>query len=77
MTERKRHDHDRIDALIREVASGEQERDTLPNSSYRLEKEAQAMYFSNMRRNMQSRIAAAIVRCNSDLSELKVMEALK
>ena len=77
MTERKRYDNDRIDALIREVASGEQKRDTLPNSSYRLEKEAQAMYFSNMRRNMQSRTAEAIVRCNPDISELKVMEVLK
>ena len=77
MTESKRCDNDRINALINEVASGEQKKDTLRNSSYQFEKKAQAMYFSNMRRNMQSRIASTVMHCGSDLRELRVMEALK
>ena len=77
MTEQKRCDHDRINALINEVVSGEQKRDTLRNSSYQFEKEAQAMYFSNMRRNMKSRLASAVMCASYDLSELKVMEALR
>lgn len=77
MTEQKRCDHDRINALINEVVSGEQKRDTLRNSSYQFEKEAQAMYFSNMRRNMESRLASAVMCASSDLSELRIMEALR
>ena len=35
------------------------------------------MYFSNMRRNMKSRLASAVMCASYDLSELKVMEALR
>lgn len=76
MAEQKRYDYNRIDSLVREVASGGQERDTLPDLSYRFEKEAQAMYFSNMRRNMRSRTASSIMHCNPDLRELRTKEIL-
>lgn len=64
--------HERINGLIREVLQKEHKVDTLPNSSFDFSDERQAMYFSNMRKNMSSETAHMVINCGQQLADLKL-----
>ena len=50
-----------IDVLVNEILSGEYPKDILPNSALGFSNEHQAQYFSNLRRNLQSDMAYAVM----------------
>ena len=50
---------ERRNRLIDEILRGEKKKDTLPNSSFSFDKETQAAYFAQTRRNMKSDMAYA------------------
>lgn len=66
----------RIHDLVGEVLRGEHKKDILINSSYSFEKEVQATYFSNMRKNMSSDTAYAIMNTRQQLEDLKILKGL-
>ncbi len=67
----------RAKAMTAEVFNGQIPRDFLPNAAYPLEGEAEAMYFSNARRNMQSDIAYAIMHGNQEIGDLEILRSIK
>lgn len=61
--------------LIQEVLSGEYKKDVLPNSALEFTGEHQAMYFSNMRRNIISDMAYSVINDSPSLYELHILKS--
>lgn len=68
---------DRIFELIREIRRGEYELETLPSLAYPFEEERQAMYYSNLRRNMESDMAQLVMEHHQQLNELRLIKEWK
>lgn len=62
-----------LDGLIQELLSGEYQRDVLPNSAFAFKDERQALYFSNLRKNLQSDMAQAVITSSQHLEELELL----
>ncbi len=67
---------ERRNRLIDEILRGEKKKDTLPNSSFSFDKETQAAYFAQTRRNMKSDMAYATMHHGSQTDDLKVSEVM-
>lgn len=67
----------RIEKLVREILVGEHRKERLPNSSYDFSKERQAMYFSNMRKNLQSDVSNITMNINHRLEELEMLNKIR
>lgn len=70
-------ENSRIIELMNEVLRGEWKIDKRTNFSPAFEKETQAMYFSNARKNLQSDVNAEIMNYRQDLTELKLLKGYK
>lgn len=68
---------DRIYDLIREIRRGEYELETQSSLTYPFEEERQAMYYSNMRRNMESDMAHFVMEHYQQLDELSIIKKWK
>lgn len=66
----------RISGLINEVLSGEYKKDVLINSAYDFSGELQAMYYANMRKNMKSDMASAVINHGQQLDDLTILKGL-
>lgn len=66
-----------IEKLMQEVMSGELQKDTLPNSALSFSGEQQALYFSNLRRNLQSDMAKIVMTSSHNLDELEMLKKRK
>lgn len=64
---------DRVCELIEELERGEYKKDFLPNSSYEMSGEHQAMYFLHMRENMKTDIAYVIMHSGVDLRDVSFL----
>lgn len=69
-----------IEELMEEIMSGEIQKDTLPNSALEFSEERQALYFSNLRKNLQSDVAWLVMSHNHQtidnmLNEWGVLQA--
>lgn len=67
----------RIVSLINEVKNDEHMMDILVNSYPSFENELQAMYFSNMRRNMVSDMAWRVIQRGQSPDELSIMKKIR
>lgn len=67
----------RITALINEVKNDEHVMDILVNSYPSFENELQAIYFSNLRRNMVSDLAWNVIKRDQSLDELSIMKKIR
>lgn len=67
----------RITELIDEVKHGLHTKDILINSSYDFSGEMQALYFSNMRKNMKSEMADSVMNHKQQLADLKMLEVVR
>ena len=66
-----------IDVLVEEILSGEYPTDILPNSALGFSDEQQAQYFSNLRRNLQSDMASAVILNSQSTYELELLKKIK
>ncbi len=66
-----------IDALVEEILSGEYTKDILPNSALGFSNEQQAQYFSNLRRNLQSDMANAVISNSQNAYDLELLKKIK
>lgn len=66
-----------VDFLIKEIISGEYPRDILPNSALGFTNEQQAQYFSNLRKNLQSDMAYAVMTNSQSLYDLELLKEIK
>lgn len=66
-----------IDALVEEILSGEYAKDILPNSALGFSNEQQAQYFSNLRRNLQSDMASAVISNSQNAYDLELLKKIK
>ncbi len=66
-----------VDAIIQEILSGEYPKDILPNSALSFTNEQQAQYFSNLRRNIQSDMAHAVITNSQSIQDLKLLKEIK
>ena len=66
-----------IDALVAEILSGEYTKDILPNSAFGFSNEQQAQYFSNLRRNLQSDMASAVISNSQNAYDLELLKKIK
>lgn len=66
-----------IGELMQEVMSGELQKDTLPNSALSFADEQQALYFSNLRRNLQTDMAMMVMTNSQSLDELELLKKIK
>lgn len=67
----------RIEVLIDEVKQGLHTKDALINSSYDFGEKMQALYFSNMRKNMKSEMADSVMNHKQQLTDLKILKVLR
>ena len=67
---------ERRNRLIDEILRGVKKKDTLPNSSFSFDKETQAAYFAQTRRNMKSDMAYATMHHGIQTDDLKVSEVM-
>ncbi len=67
----------RIEKLVQEILVGEHRKERLPNSSYDFSKERQAMYFSNMRKNLQSDVSDIVMNTNHRLEDLEMLSMIE
>ena len=72
-----RNTRNHYEKLLGEIMSGECEIDVLPNPSYDFAEERQAMYYSNMRWNMQSDTAVKVMEEHQQTEELIYLRKLK
>lgn len=66
-----------IDTLIQEILRGEYPKDILPNSALGFTDEQQAQYFSNLRRNIQSDMAQAVMTNSQSLDDMELLKKIK
>lgn len=66
-----------IDLLIKEILEGDYIKDILPNSAFGFTDEQQAQYFSNLRRNLQSDMAHAVITNSQCVNDLKLLQKIK
>lgn len=66
-----------VDMLIQEILEGNYVKDILPNSAFGFTGEHQAMYFSNLRRNLKSDMAHAIMSNSQSLDDLNLLKKIK
>lgn len=66
-----------IDILVEEILNGEYLKDILPNSALGFSKEQQAQYFSNLRRNLQSDMAHAVISNSQSIYDLELLKKIK
>lgn len=66
-----------IEFLVNEIISGEYPRDILPNSALRFSGENEAQYFSNLRRNLQSDMAHAVIDNSQSTYDLELLKIIK
>lgn len=67
----------RIKDLMGEIMRDEHMIDKLLNSSYSFERKSQAMYFTNMKKNMQSDMVKMVVLHGQFLEDVKILEGMK
>ena len=63
--------------LIAEAVRGEYELDKLPGPSYDFAEERQAVYYYNMRYNMESDMSVMVMNHHQQLTELKLIKEWK
>lgn len=66
-----------IQTLVGEVVRGEHSKDHLPNAAFDFSGEAQAIYFSNARRNLQSIVSYAVMTLKPRTPELGVLSLVR
>lgn len=66
-----------IDFLVEEILNGEYPKEILPNSALGFSKEHQAMYFSNLRRNLQSDMASSVISNSISTYDLEILKKIK
>ena len=64
-----------ISDLMQELESGQYKKEILPNSSYEMSGERQAMYFSHARENLKTDIAHAVMYSNQQLEDYQLLGA--
>lgn len=64
-------------ALLGEVMNGEHERDVLPNPSYDFAEERQAIYYTNLRWNMESDMGVMVMNHHQQSGELGLIKEWK
>ena len=65
-----------IDDIIREIKSGEYVKDDLPDSAISFTGEHEALYFSNLRRYLQSDLAKLVMDAGQSLDDLKCLKEI-
>lgn len=65
-----------IDYIVDEIMNGEYTKDTLSEDSLELTGEFEALYFSNLRRNMQSDMARVVMKNFQDTRELDLYKSI-
>lgn len=63
--------------LIQEIKDGKFIKDKMPNSSYELSEERQAMYFLHVRENMKTDLAHTIMYNDRMTEDYYLLEGLK
>lgn len=66
-----------IDVLVEEILRGDYPKDILPNSALGFSNEQQAQYFSNLRRNLQSDMASAVISNSQSTYDLELLKKIK
>lgn len=66
-----------IDVLVAEILRGEYTKDILPNSAFGFSNEQQAQYFSNLRRNLKSDMANAVISNSQSAYDLELLKKIK
>lgn len=66
-----------VDILVEEILKGEYLKDILPNSALGFSREQQAQYFSNLRRNLQSDMAQAVISNSQSVYDLEILKKIK
>lgn len=70
---RKNHFRD----LLYEAKNGEYKMEKLPSPAYDFAEERQAVYYSNMRYNMESDMSVMVMRHHEQLDELRLLKEWK
>ena len=65
-----------IDDIIQEIISGEYVMDDLPNSAISFTGEHEALYFSNLRRYLQSDMAELVITSGQCLDDLRCLKEI-
>lgn len=65
-----------IDDIIKEIKSGEYKKDILSESAVSFTGEHEALYFSNLRRNLQSDLAELVISVGQSLDDLRVLRKI-
>ena len=63
--------------LLSEALSGEYQMEKLPSPSYDFAEERQAVYYSNMRYNMESDMGVMVMNHHAQLNELRLLKEWK
>ena len=63
--------------LLTEALSGEYQMEKLPSPAYDFAEERQAVYYSNMRYNMESDMSVMVMNHHEQLDELKLLKEWK
>ncbi|MBC8574018.1 transcriptional regulator [Jingyaoa shaoxingensis] len=63
--------------LLTEAMSGEYHMEKLPSPAYDFAEERQAVYYSNMRYNMESDMSVMVMNHHEQLDELKLLKEWK
>lgn len=66
-----------IDKLIQEVISGKLQKDSLHDSALSFTGEQQALYFSNLRNNLQSDMARIVMTNTQSTDKLELLKRIK
>lgn len=65
-----------IDGIIREIKSGEYVKDALPDSAIGFIGEHEALYFSNLRRYLQSDLAKLVMDAEQSFDDLECLKEI-
>lgn len=63
--------------LLEDAMSGEYELEKLPSPAYDFAEERQAVYYSNMRFNMESDMSVMVMQHHQEIPELKLLKEWK
>ena len=63
--------------LLNEALSGEYQMEKLPSPAYDFAEERQAVYYSNLRYNMESDMSVMVMKHHEQLDELKLLKEWK
>lgn len=65
-----------LDTMLREIERGELVRETLAEDAVSFTGEHEAMYFSNLRKNLKSDLAALVINTGQSLDDLALLRRM-